>query len=176
MRQVTFLLLLLCLTLGVQAQAPTFKNGVDYNDYIVGLQTNVGLTIVSFNEFMGGDGVTIEAVQPYYDAMVSTAKEALTKSRALGPYKGNTELRASAVDLFTFYVDMFTNEYKEMIDLVIGAEITEASLVRVNEILTTVTEKEGVLDQAFQTAQQNFATQFGFSLEENELQEQLDGN
>jgi hypothetical protein len=176
MKQVATLLVFLCLVLGVQAQAPTFKSGVDYNDYIVGLQTKIGLAIVEFNGVMGGEDVTRESIEPYYQAMLTAAKEAQSKTKALGAYKGNTELRDSAVDLFTFYVNCFTEEYKEMIDLVIGAEITEATLERVNEILVSVTAEEGGLDQAFQTAQSNFAKQFGFSLEENELQDAIDGN
>ena len=176
MKQVASLFLLICLVLGAKAQAPTFNSGVDYNDYIVGLQNNIGKAIVEFNEVMGGEEVTKASIEPYYLSMKLAAQQAVIKTKALGPYKGNTELRNAAVNLFQFYVETFGNEYREMIDLVIEAEITEATLVRVNEILASVTEKEGGLDQAFQMAQGNFAKQFGFSLTENELQEEIDGN
>jgi hypothetical protein len=176
MKQVTILFLLICLVFNVQAQAPKFENGVDYNDYIVTLQNEIGHAIIQFNEVMGRDDATMEVVEPYYKAMVQAAIDAKAKSSAMNAYKGNTELRTAAVSLFTFYVETFSTEYKELLDLVFSGEITEATMVRVNEILASVTEVEGGYDEAFQTAQSNFATQFGFSLEENELQDAIDGN
>lgn len=164
---------LLVMAISTTAFSQKFTKPVDYNDFIVGLQNRVAEKIIEFNAAMGEENIDFEGVQPYYNALVTVSEEVFDKMKTSPVFEGNVGFRDAAINLFGFYERMFKAEYKEMIDLVLVQELTEASLERINKMLESITAEEGKLDEAFSTQQKAFADKYGFSLEENKLQDEI---
>ena len=61
-----------------------------------------------------------------------------------------------------------------MVQLIYGDDLTEESIKELEAILEKVTVDEKVLDERFLKEQTSFADKHGFSLSENELQDQID--
>lgn len=152
----------------------TFTDAVEYNDYIVDHQNEIGRKIIQFNEVMADENVSREALNPYYEQMLAVTQDAVNQVKAMPPYKGNTELRDSAVDLFSFYLGIFREEYVEMLDIVFAESPSEEDFTRMETIMTDIGEEEKGYDEKFGAAQTRFAELHGFTLEENELQEKID--
>lgn len=167
-----FILLLVAFT--GTASAQTFDDAVEYNDYIVDLQNQIGGLILEFNEKMGAEDVTRESIQPHFDKMLSTTQKAITKVEKLKGFEGNVELRNRALELFKFYYTTFSEDYKELLDIFFSENLDEAAIERMNVLLEKVTTNEAVYDDNYAKAQQAFAKEHNFELIENELQEELD--
>ena len=164
----------LMLVSAISAQAQSDDKAIAYNDYIVNLQNTIGESIVTFNDVMSTDTITAEGIKPYYEAMINNTKNAIVKINEVLPYDGNSDLKNAASDLFQFYLTIFQNEYKEMIDIIFSDNIGDPQLQRMNEILADISAKEAVLDGNFQAAQEAFAAKYNFEIIENELQDEID--
>lgn len=171
MKKIIFSLLLVS---AITLQAQSDDAAIAYNDYIVNLQNTIGESIVSFNDVLATDTITAVGIKPYYDAMITNTKNAISKMNDVQPFEGNTELKSTALDLFKFYLTIFENEYKEMVNIIFSEALTETDLQRMNDILADITAKEAILDANFQTAQIAFAEKYNFEIIENELQEKID--
>jgi hypothetical protein len=161
------------LAAGLQAQK--FKDAVEYNDYIVNLQNNIGREIISFNEKMAEETTTRESLEPGYQQMLAVTRDAVEKVAAMPGWDGSTELRDASLALFSFYLSIFEQEYVEMLDIVYSDAATEADYARLDEIMKDISERESALDKRFGEAQSAFAKKYNFILEENELQDEIDG-
>ncbi len=174
-----FILLLVTFTSKVSGQtfkaAPTFKNAIEYNDYIVDLQNQISGLIIEFNEKVGESGATRESVQPILDKMLRTTEGAISKIEKINGYEGNVELRNTATVLFKFYYKTFSVDYKAILDLLFLENLGDEEIAKMTVILERVTADEAIVDANFSKAQQAFAKQHNIELEENELQEELDG-
>ncbi|HLP55930.1 MAG TPA: hypothetical protein VK151_12925 [Fluviicola sp.] len=169
----TILFIGLALTGVVSAQ--TFTDAVSYNDHIVGLQNEIGYKMIAFNDEVGAEDATAESVQPYYDDLLKTTRTVISKLEKVKPYEKNVALKNAALELFRFYETTIKVEYKEMMDLIFSdAGLDDAGMLRVQELLTKVTEEEAVVDQKFKEAQEAYARKYNIELEENELQEEID--
>lgn len=166
------LLVLLCIGFGLKAQ--NFTDPVKYNDYIVEQQNKIGEKIIVFNEQMALDNMTYDKILPYYNALLSTTKDALDKLNKLEAFEKNADLKNAATELIKFYEKTFTNEYMEIMKLIFGSDLSETTLNRVNELLQKITNEEGAFDNRFQTAQKAYAKKHNIELEENSLQKELD--
>ncbi|MCC6702840.1 MAG: hypothetical protein IT221_15015 [Fluviicola sp.] len=166
----TFLLFVLPITIGAQ----TFKTATEYNDYIVGLQNRIGEKMISFNTEVSSVGATFESVNVELKALVEETEKVIKEIEKLPAFEKNTSLRNAAKDLFLFYEKTIKEDYTKMINLIYNTDLTEEDLAQLQAILDKVTNDEKVIDERFQSEQQQFAAKYGFTLEENELQEQLD--
>jgi hypothetical protein len=166
--------LFVLITTTVSAQS--FTSAIEYNDYIVNLQNQIGYKILAFNEEMEKETSTLASMQPFHDDLLQTTRNAIVSLEGIEAWDGNVELKASALALFSFYQQAFANEYKEMMGIVFKAELTDADYARLTEILQSVTEQEAGYDLRFSNAQKEISEKYGFSLDENELQEEIDGN
>jgi ATP-dependent DNA ligase len=98
--------------------------------------------------------------------------EALQKMEA---YEGNDNLRKNAVALFEFYKSLSESEFKEMVEILKKkSNITVKDLTRMDELNKGIVERETVLDKNLSDAQQAFATKYGFPIEKNKLQNEID--
>lgn len=166
----TFLLLVLPLAMSAQ----TFSSAVDYNDHIVELQSRIGVKMVEFNEVLSREGATLELVNAELKELQSVADDVISESQKLPAYEKNTSLRDAAIDLFKYYKKTFKEDYSRMVQLIYGDDLTEESIKELEAILEKVTVDEKVLDERFLKEQTSFADKHGFSLSENELQDQID--
>jgi hypothetical protein len=169
------LLLLFTFVLLSNSKAQNFSTPVEYNDYIVNSQNELIELLLVFNEEVSADGAEKDSLLALADQMTLKAKSLVSKVQAMSDYQGNWDLRNSALELFQFYVATFSNEYREMIELIFAPELDEATLTKLNEILEKVTNAEAYYDNKFAEAQQAFAKKHNIELIENELQEEVDG-
>jgi len=109
-----------------------------------------------------------------YNEFGDEAKYALKQIKRLGDFNGNVDFRDNAIKLFEFYVEVYENAYKELIDMIIKGNISAKEETRINEIVQEVSEKETKLDKAFQDAQQKFATENDMQIIENDIQKEID--
>lgn len=163
MKTVSLLLLLFGFQLVTAAQTPSFKTAVEYNDYIIALQNKVGASIAEFNKAV--DSGSLSYANATREKIVKAADEALIKLKKLPAYKGNSSFREATIPLFAFYKGCAENEYKELVNLVLGGKpIDDAVMTRINELIAQVTEKENKLDQQFAAEQKKFARDNNFTL------------
>jgi hypothetical protein len=168
------IMLLFVIALSSAVSAQTFTNAVDYNDHIVGLQNEIGLKMIAFNEQVSSEYANTESVMPYYDDLLKTTQDVIKKLEKVKPFEKNVELKNAAMDLFRYYETTISVDYKEMIQLIFGGELDEAAMTRVQELLVKVTEAEAVVDTKFKSAQEAYAKKYNIDLEENELQQEID--
>lgn len=170
----TLFLLPILLLLGNLSSAQTFKDAVEYNDYIVELQNEIGYKIIAFNNKLGEEESTMEGVQPFYDDLIVTSKGCLTKLENLKAFENDASLKPAAENLFRFYVRCFSSSYYEMLQVIFKPELLEEDYLRLSNLMEEIATEEAVYDQAFTEAQLGFAEKYNFSLDRNELQDQID--
>jgi hypothetical protein len=74
-----------------------------------------------------------------------------------------------------FYKKIFTNEYKQIIDIRLkGGSETEDGVAEMKRIVSSITTEEEKYDKAFQNAQAGFAGKNNMKLAENEMQKKFD--
>lgn len=173
MKKLILAVLLGCSFLSLNAQ--TFNTPVEYNDYIVTQQNKVGEKLVAFSSMLG-DGKSSKAeIDTYLTNMLSTAQTATKAVEKMGPYDHSTNLRDNSVGLFKFYERAIANDYKALVDLIYAETPDDKLMEKVQAILVKVTEEEAGYDASFQTAQQDFAAKYNIQLQENALQDAIDG-
>lgn len=173
--KVLFLFALILFAVASPLRAQPFKEAVDYNDYIVDQQNSIGRELITFNEAFADETVTFESITPTYNQLIKVTETAIANVTAMDAYGGNTDLRNSAAALFGFYLDIFKNEYLEMMKILLQDEATESGFARVEEIMQQISASEAEFDQAFNDAQTAFAEKHNFKLEENELTKEFEG-
>lgn len=168
-----FIFLLFVLPIAVGAQ--TFKTATEYNDYIVSLQNRIGEKMISFNSEVSSEMATLESVNVELKVLIIGTENVIKEIEKLPAYEKNTSLRNAAKDLFKFYEKTIKEDYTRMVNIIYNSELTDADYAELQTILEKVTNEEKVYDQRFQSEQEQFASKYGFTLEKNELQEELDG-
>lgn len=166
--------LLIARPLAAQEVNP-YASAVDYNDYIVNAQNDIGQAMIGFNEVFASAEVDEETANRSFNHLLSVIEESVSKLEALKDYQGNTELRDASRALFGFYKRVVENEYKELMGLMLKPEFTTQDEERLYELMNKISTEEGSYDDAFEKAQTAFAAQHGFQLGENELQKEIDG-
>jgi hypothetical protein len=149
-----------------------FSSSVRYNDFIINNQTGVINKMVELVNCM--DKCDDTELRNKYKEFGDETKYSLKQIKRLSDFGGNTEFRDRAVDLFNFYIDVYENAYKELIEMVIKGDISEKDQARMNKIVEDVGEKEAKLDNAFQAAQQKFADENDMQIIENDIQKEID--
>lgn len=172
MKSIALLLIVISMSLGLSAQ--TFTDPIKYNDFIVGLQTEIGDKIMIFNEKMGEETMTYDGLMPYYNSLLETTKSSVEKMGKLHAYESNTEFRNSALELMKFYERTVSVAYMEMIDIIYKSEMDEAAISRIGEIIDRVSNDESAIDKRFISAQDVFAQKYGFTLSKSKFDEETD--
>jgi hypothetical protein len=152
--------------------AMEFSSSVRYNDFIINNQTNVYRKIVELVDCM--EKCDDKELKAKYTEFGDEAKYSLKQIKRLSAFGGNTDFRDRAIELFEFYIEVYENSYKELIDMIIKGDVTEKDQARMNKIVEEVSTKEAKLDNAFQTAQQKFADDNGMQIIENDIQKEID--
>ena len=173
MRSILFSCLLL---IGISVQAQTYPTAVSYNDAIVNIQNTIANSIIRFNEALSVESATMEQTLPYYSDLITTTEAAIVNVRNLPAFEGDTLLRESAEDLFEFYASCFKNEYQTILTLFFKPDMTAEEYDQMTALLNDISTREAVYDLSFQNAQYLFALKNGFTLEENTLQDDLNGD
>jgi hypothetical protein len=144
---------------------------IEYNDAIIGEQTNISRLMIEMANSFSSD---LSASETYRIKLANQCKESVDKIKKLPDYKGNTRFREAGVALFSFYKDISENEYKEMIAILRKEQIDQSDIDRLTQIEQQIGLREEPLDGEFQGAQQAFAKEHNLSLYENEIQKEID--
>jgi hypothetical protein len=145
------------------AQTPSFKSAVEYNNYIIALQSKVGESVGNFiKSFESRD---LSLTNSMRENIVGAAEEGIVKLKSLPAYKGNSNFKNASIRLFEFYKICGETEYKELVSLTLGdKQKKEGATERVNQLVTDVTKKEKNLDDQFLSEQKKFAKDNDFDL------------
>lgn len=156
-----------------QANAQTFKTAVEYNDYIVEQQTLIGEKLMTFFERFGEEDMSNAVISTILDDLLNTVNDGVLAIKRLPAYEDDTQMRQAALELFQFYSKTIDQDYREMVNLVFGGNLDDATAARFKEIVAKVQAEEVEYDLNFSSAQGAFAEKYDFTLEENELQEKM---
>lgn len=155
------------------AQQKIITDPIKYNDYIVASQNDIMLEMLKFNELMSDSTNTLARSKAQIQVMIELTKKAIKTTQNLKPLDKDFNLRNTAIDLFGFYEKAMQVDYINMVEEIFKPA---PDYNRLQEILKGVTEAEKGFDEAFQTAQKNFADYYDIELTENDLNKKLEGN
>ncbi len=144
---------------------------IDFNNEIVREQQEFSQDFLALNEKIGDGTSSKEEAEVEYEEVLSGAQDALASVNNLDPVGNGEELKSVAVEIFEFYTGMLEDEYRELLDLFYKEDFTEADLTRINELQESIGAQEEPLDEKFQAAQEAYAEDNGFALEELDLTE-----
>ena len=154
--------LVLLLFMGVSAQS-SFKaeTATEYNDFFVEHQNTIHAGLQIFNE-----DVAINLDTARFDLEVVNVLVLLVLDDVMAAevYSGGAELKEAYLELFKFY-DVVTKEhFVEILDLLSLTDMSEEQNLRLQTLLSDVTEREIPLDQRVKDAQEAFAKLHNFTL------------
>ena len=147
----------------------TYKNAVEYNDYIVGKQTKVMQNILAFGQIAQSNP---DSANKMLDRYAMETEGFIRDIKGMPAYKGDSTLRNAAINTFSFYKKIFENEYKRILKL--NENMTEEASTEANGIIESITQDEEKLDKAFHNAQAEFAKKNNIKLIENSMQKKMD--
>lgn len=152
------------------AQAPVFKQPADYNDYIVVEQSIIGKKIEEFSKSMASDD--FKSARKQHGELVTQIESSIQKINALPDYKGNSDFKKAAFELFVFYKMIIESEYVKIMQIAEKEGINDKTFARINTLFVSVQRDEAIMYGAFNKAQQAFAQQFGMKIGENQLEKE----
>ena len=177
MRYITSLLVLslVIVSCSQPAKGPNgvvYKNAVDYNDYIIGRQTQIIKKVMDFIKVSETD---LDSARNMLDTYSHDMDGIINDIKGMPAWKGDTTLRNAAVNSFRFYQKIFDKDYKRLIDIrKSGAAETEEGANEMNKIVEDITREEDALDKDFHNAQKDFADKNKMKLTENDMQKKID--
>lgn len=156
----------------LQSCATDSQKAIEYNDAIIKEQSKIIELSLDLVESMDTD---ISKCKEIRLDIVKQCDESLAAIKKLKGFEGSERMKNAAIELFSFYKKIYSNEYKQMFDILDkGVDITEEDLAFIQKMEVDVTKQEEKLDKEFADAQQELATKFNFQMEENENQQKID--
>jgi hypothetical protein len=150
-----------------------FATALEYNNYIIERQSGVIYHIMDLTKMADVDLQTTELL---INRGVVLTDSVLADVRGLSDFKGDSTLRNSAIDMFTFYRKVFDNDYREIVAIrKKGDALTGDDYQRLLLLQQGLEQEESEKDKHFHNAQQDFATRNHLRLGNNALQKQIDG-
>jgi hypothetical protein len=148
----------------------TAGSALEYNDGIVGLQMRILNRMMEFVNYEGEDPMT--PLQACVEE-INTSIDALDK---LEPYTGGEELKAAAMDLFMYYKEISEGPWMKAVMIVqeAGDNLTDEQAEEVQRLFAEAGEREKEFDAQFAAAQEAFASENGFSIQRNPMQDDID--
>ncbi len=165
----TFIALLLITT--VSCNSTPKMTALEYNDAIINEQSKIVEVILKFNS---NDGTDMQAFEDVRKEIVTQCDSSIMKITALSDFDGSTEFRDAGIELFRFYKDISSNEYRQMLEILEKGDFTEEDLEDLTTIQKAIETKEAPKDARFQSAQQAFAKDNNITIGNNALQDQID--
>jgi len=148
-----------------------YKTAQQYNDYIINRQTDVLKQILAFGEVAQ---YNIDSAEGLLNKSISDIENAIDDIKGMPAYKGNTELRDAAVSSFGFYKKIFSNEYKQILDIKRKTALAESDVNEIQSLVDKIADEEKGYDERFHNAQLKFARDNNMKMKENEMQKEID--
>ena len=154
------------------ANGITYKNAVEYNDYIVSRQSRLMKNIMSFVQVAQSD---LDSAERMLDIYVKETGAMVTELKGMPAFKGDSTLRDAAVSIFGFYRKIFDKDYRDILHLRSEQDGTNPEIEeQIQRIVKKVEEEEKGFDDRFQGAQKAFARKNKMKLIENEMQKEFE--
>lgn len=154
------------------ANGVTYKNAVEYNDYIVSRQSRLMKNIMSFVQVAQSD---LDSAERLLDVYVKETGNMVTELKGMPAFKGDSSLRDAAVSIFGFYRKIFDKDYRDILHLRKEQDGTNPDIEeQIQQIVKKVEEEEKGYDDRFQGAQKAFARKNKMKLIENEMQKEFE--
>ncbi|MFZ5552051.1 MAG: LIC11966 family surface protein [Bacteroidota bacterium] len=150
-----------------------FESAREYNDFVILQQEVIMVDLISYTHVMQAT-TNYDTLRSGLDNLIKITEISLSNVKKATPYSGGKELKNAVIDLFTFYIKAFKNEFSEMIKVLSKAQITEADAIKVQQLADKVAEDEKKYDDAFQKAQNKFAADNNLEIVPNQLQKEID--
>lgn len=151
----------------------TYKNPVEYNDYIVNRQTDLMKKVVEFGKVAD---VSLDSAEALLKKSVRETAKMIEEIKGMPAYKGDSALRNAAVNSFSFYKKIFEKDYMDILNIRKKGEenITEEDVAAANAIVEKISKEEEGLDKAFKNAQQDYAEKHKMKLMNNKAQKDIE--
>lgn len=146
-------------------------SAVDYNDSIVNEQNKIIEHILA----MSNATYDIVECDKHRLKIIEQCDSSLALVGAMNPFDGNSDLRDAALNLFKFYKDIASNDFKRILEILNMDEPADADYEELDQIDAKIAERELTLDASFQNAQKAFSEKHNLELLKNEYQDALDG-
>ena len=128
--------------------------------------------VLDFSKAAGNNLDSAEKMLAKYSGETAKAVEEI---KGMPAYKGDTSLREAAARSFSFYKDVFQNDYTRIIHIrKKGDEMTNEDIEEMKNIVAKLTRVEEGVDKSFHNAQKNFADKNKIKLIENEMQKKIE--
>lgn len=172
---------LLCTSLLLSCSIPVaqgrngarFATALEYNNYIIERQSGVIYHIMDLTKKAEAD---LETTEMLINRGVALTDSVLADVKGLSDFKGDSALRNSAIDMFSFYRKVFDNDYREIMAIrKKGDAVTGDDVLRLQLIQQGLEREESEKDKHFHNAQQDFAERNHLRLANNALQQKIDG-
>lgn len=148
------------------------KKATEYNNAIVEEQNKIITKVLGLNNSIGTvDSAAAQQKRVELVAAVDACIAKLDKLEYSGDDKG---IKANFRKLLDFYKATFSNEYTQIIAISFDKNATEADAAKIQSLTDNIVKEESVLDNKFQTAQQEFAKAHNMQIQENEMQKKID--
>lgn len=150
-----------------------YKSAIEYNDYIANRQTSLVKKVLELTKVMS---VNLDTAEVKLKQAVSEAEEMIVEIKGMPPYKGDSALRDAAIKSFSFYKNIFENDYIDVINIYKKGEenLTREDVTEVNRIVAKISQEEAILDKSFQNAQKTYAEKNKIKLVENKMQQEVE--
>ncbi len=148
----------------------TYKNPVQYNDYIVSRQTELMRKVVEFGNTAQTD---IDSASALLKDFTKETEDMIDEIKGMPPYKGDSTLRDAAIRSFGFYKRVFQEDYVDIINIRKKDDITQDDVDEIDRIVKKITREEEGFDKAFHNAQNDFAKKNNMKLRENPVMKEL---
>ena len=150
----------------------TYKSAVQYNDYIVSRQSKLMQHVLDFAKAAANN---LDSAAKMLAEYTNQTAQTVEDIKGMPAYKGDTSLRDAAVRSFSFYKNVFQNDYTRIIQIrKKGDEMTNEDVVEMQRIVDKITREEEGFDKSFHNAQKNFADKNNMKLAENEMQKKFE--
>ncbi|MER3497384.1 MAG: hypothetical protein C4308_01475 [Chitinophagaceae bacterium] len=144
-----------------------YKSAQEYNDYIINRQTEILKQILAFSD---AAQYNVDSAELLLNKSIGTISKSIEDINGMSAYKGDTSLRNAAVNSFAFYKRIFSNEYKQILDIRRRPQLTEQDVQAIQQIVDKISNEEKAYDERFQKAQARFARDNHMQMKENEMQ------
>lgn len=148
-----------------------YKSAAQYNDYIIHRQNDL---IKKIEEFGAVADTNVDSAETMLDQSTKEVEKMIIELQGMPAFKGDSALRDAAANSFSFYKQLFDNEYRAVLKIRKKRKenITEDDTEEVNKVVQDINKQEERFEKALHNAQKNFAEKNKMRLIPNKAQEE----
>lgn len=153
------------------------NSAVKYNNEIIKLQNMVIEKMFDLAKSFEQNPRSPEVMRQRLRELQNQTTASADAVSELGDFKGNTDLRDTALQLFEFYESVCNDEYVTIVEILSKSDndITNEDYNTILAIQRQIEKEEMKIDIRMKQVQQQFANEHNFQIKANKYQEKIDG-